>query len=171
MKDYLEFKALQGDGMTPYEQFKTQHMQAKSHTRGLGIDGLTVGVGAAVLDIGSFELEGSRAQNAKDFAVAKNDGLRDLVTTLASTVAAERSERINGDITLSQNITDSISGQQQGTHAQTNSQTTAIDNTMTQIMQQTLSDAITGRSSLNPTPVNIYSAPQPCGCPSCGCNG
>ena len=111
------------------------------------------------------------AYAAKELAIAKNDGLRDLVQTLASTVAAERNERIAGDITLSQNITDSISGQQSGSQTTSQSQTSAIDTTVQNIMQQTLSDAITGKSSLNPTPVMIYSAPQPCACPGCGCNG
>ena len=37
------------------------------------------------------------------------------------------------------------------------------------VMNQTFSDAVTGKSSLNPTPVTIYSAPAPCGCPGCGC--
>ena len=48
MNDLMMLKSLGSQEMTPYEQFKTQHMQAKSHTSGLGIAGLTVGVGAAV---------------------------------------------------------------------------------------------------------------------------
>ena len=171
MNDLMMLRGMDKEGLSPYEQGKLDYMANKNHTIGLGIAGLTVVVGAAVLSIAAGAWAGSRAQNAKDVAVAKNDGLRDLVQTLAGTMAAERSERIAGDITLSQNITDSISGQQSGSQSTSQSQTTAIDNTMQQILQQTLSDAITGKSSLNPTPVTIYSAPSPCGCPGCGCNG
>ena len=39
------------------------------------------------------------------------------------------------------------------------------------VMTKTYEDFVTGRASLNPTPVSIYSAPQPCACPGCGCNG
>ena len=156
-----------GTGFTPYEQVKISHMQSKKAS-GVAIGALATAVGAGVVAVGGALWAGSKAQNAKEIAVAKNDGLRDLVQTLAATVAAERVERISGDTNISQTITDTISGQQQGSQSQ--SQTTAIDNTVTTIMQKTLEDAITGRSSLNPTPVNIYSAPHPCGCPGCGCN-
>ena len=170
MKDFLELKALQGDNMTAFEQFKVGHMQAKNHTSGLGIAGLTVGVGAAILAIGGAAWAGSRAQNAKDVAIAKNDGLRDLVSTLAGTVAAERAERIAGDVTLTNTVNDSVSGSQQGTlTAQQAAELSAVNS----VMQQTYSDFVTGRASLNPQPVSLYSSPQPCACPAsgCGCNG
>ena len=169
MDDYFKMKMLEsGSGMSPYETFKTQNMTAKNHTSGLGIAGLTVGVGAAILAIGGAAWAGSRAQNAKDVAIAKNDGLKDLVSTLAGTLAAERSERIAGDITLTNSVNDSVSGSQQGTlTAQQAAELSAVNS----VMQQTYSDFVTGRASLNPSPVSIYSAPQPCGCPGCGCNG
>ena len=169
LDDMLKMKMLEsGSGMSPYETFKTQNMAAKNHTSGLGIAGLTVGVGAAILAIGGAAWAGSRAQNAKDVAIAKNDGLKDLVSTLAGTLAAERSERIAGDITLTNSVNDSVSGSQQGTlTAQQAAELSAVNS----VMQQTYSDFVTGRASLNPSPVSIYSAPQPCGCPGCGCNG
>ena len=80
-------------------------------------------------------------------------------------MATERAERIAGQTTISQTITDTISGQQSASQ----SQQTSVDNAVSQVMSQTFSDAITGRSSLNATPVQIYSAPQPCGCPATGC--
>ena len=172
LNDLMALKNLERSGdMTAYEQFKTQHMQAKSHTSGLGFAGLTVGVGAAVLAIGAGAWAGSRAQNAKDVAIAKNDGLRDLVQTLAGTLAAERAERIQGDVNLTQTDTDTVSGSQQGQLTATQADELAASQATQQVMQQTFSDAITGRSSLNATPVQIYSAPQPCNCPGCGCNG
>lgn len=167
--------------MSPYETYMVSHKESKKPS-GVAIAGLTVGVVGAVAGVSAWifggmyaNAKGNQAKEtaiaAKEIAIAKNDGLRDLVQTLAGTVAAERAERIAGAVNMSQTITDTISGQQQGSQTSSQSQTTAIDQTMQQIMQQTLSDAITGKSSLNPTPVTIYSAPSPCGCPGCGCNG
>ena len=167
MKDYLEMKALQGDGLTPYEQFKVGHMQSKKAS-GTAIAGLAVGIGAAVVGVGGWLWAGSQAKNAKDVAIAKNDGLRDLVSTLAGTVAAERAERIAGDVTLTNTVNDSVSGSQQGTlTAQQAAELSAVNS----VMQQTYSDFVTGRASLNPQPVSLYSSPQPCACPCSGCNG
>lgn len=180
MQDLMALKSMGNEnGMTPYEQYMVGYKQAKKPS-GVAIAGLTVGVVGAVAGVTAWifgplygNAKAGQAKEAaiaaKELAAAQNQGLRDLITTLAGTVAAERAERIAGDTTISQTITDTISGQQQGSQSQ--SQTTSVDNTVTQIMQKTLEDAITGRSSLNPTPVNIYSAPQPCSCPGCGCNG
>lgn len=168
MNDIMALKSLENN-MSPYEQFKVGNMQTRNHRSGLGIAGLTVGVGAAVLAIAAGAWAGSRAQNAKEVAIAKNDGLRDLVSTLAGTVAAERAERIAGDVTLTNTVNDSVQGSQQGTlTAQQAAELSAVNS----VMQQTYSDFVTGRASLNPQPVSLYSAPQPCGCPAtgCGCN-
>ena len=158
LNDYLSMKALEKDSMTPYETFKTQHMQAKEHTSGLGIGGLTVGVGAAVLAVGGAAWAASRAQNAKDVAIAKNDGLRDLVQTLAGTLAAERSERINGDLNITTTINDTVSGQQQGQLSQSQ-----------QLSNDIALGLMTGKYSENPQKVELYSpaAPFQCGC-GCG---
>lgn len=157
------------NGLTPYEQFKVSNMQMRNNRSGLGIAGLTVGVGAAVLAIAAGAWAGAKAKNAKEVAIAKNDGLRDLISTLAGTVATERAERIAGDVTLTNTVNDSVSGSQQGTlTAQQAAELSAVNS----VMQQTYTDFVTGRASLNPQPVSLYSAPQPCGCPAtgCGCN-
>ena len=158
MNDLMMLKSLSKDEMTPYEQFKTQHLQAKSQTSGLGIAGLTVGVGAAVLAIGGAAWAGSRAQNAKEVAVAKNDGLRDLVTTLAGTLAAERNERINGDLNITNTINDTVSGSQQGQLSQSQ-----------QLSNDIAIGLMTGKYSENPQKVELYSPAQPFQC-GCGCN-
>ena len=152
-------------GLTPYESFMLSEKSARRPS-GTAIGGLVVGVGAAVLAIGAGAWAGSQASKAKEVAIAKNDGLRDLVQTLAGTLAAERAERISGDTTISQTITDTVSGSQQGSLT---AQQAAELSSIQSVMQQTYSDFVTGRASLNPTPVSIYSAPQPCGCPG-GCN-
>ena len=61
-----------------------------------------------------------------------------------------------------------VSGSQQSSlTAQQAAELSAVNSVMT----KTYEDFVTGRASLNPTPVSIYSAPQPCPCPGCGCNG
>jgi len=179
MNDLMALKSLE-NGMSPYEQFKTQHIQAKSHTSGVGIAGLVLGSVGTALAVGSWifaptyaNAKASQAKEAaiaaKELANAQNQGLRDLIMTQAQTIAAERAERIAGDVNLTNTVTDSVSGSQQGTLTAQQAAELAASQATQQVMQQTFADAVTGRSSLNATPVQIYSAPQPCGCPGCGC--
>lgn len=177
----------QNGGLSPYEQFDMARHQAKKPS-GVAIAGLTVASVGAAAAIGAWifgPLYGNAkagqakeaAQSAKELAAAQYQAALQLLQTqnqntqatidrLISSVAAERNERIAGDLNITTTINDTQSGQQ----AASQSQTTAVDNAVSQVMSQTFSDAITGRSSLNATPVQIYSAPQPCGCPGgCGC--
>ena len=173
-------------GLSPYEQFDMARHQAKKPS-GVAIAGLTVASVGAAAAIGAWifgPLYGNAkagqakeaAQSAKELAAAQYQAALQLLQTqnqntqatidrLISSVAAERNERIAGDLNITTTINDTQSGQQ----AASQSQTTAVDNAVSQVMSQTFADAITGRSSLNATPVQIYSAPQPCGCPGCGC--
>lgn len=165
LNDLMALKGMGGEGtLTPYEQVKLDYMSRKSQTSGLGIAGLVTSVGAAVLAVGVGAWAGSRAQNAKDVAIAKNDGLKDLVQTLAGTLVAERTERIEGDRTLSISINDQVSGSQSG--QLTSSQIAQLEQS-----QQLQLGLMTGKYSENPQKVMLYSAPQPCNCPGCGCNG
>lgn len=180
MNDLMMLRGMDKDGMSPYEQVKIGYMQAKKPS-GVAIAGLTVASVAAAAGITAWifgPLYGNAKANqakeaavaAKEIAAAQNQGLRDLITTLAGTVAAERAERIAGDVTLTNTVNDSVSGSQQGTlTAQQAAELSAVNS----VMQQTYSDFVTGRASLNPTPVSLYSSPQPCSCPAsgCGCNG
>ena len=182
MNDLMMLKGLDDkSGLTPYEQYKVGYMQAKKPS-GVAITGLVFGgtalvgvLATAVLNNMYSNAKAGQAKEAayaaKELAIAKNDGLRDLVQTLAATVAAERNERIAQGVTMTQTINDTISGQQSAAQSSQVSQTSAIDTSVQQIMTQTFADAVTGKSSLNPTPVTIYSAPSPCSCPGCGCNG
>lgn len=157
MNDLMMLRGMNKEGMTPYEQFKIGHIQSK-RASGTAIAGLTVGVGAAVLAVGAAAWAGSRAQNAKDVAIAKNDGLKDLVQTLAGTLAAERNERINGDLNITTTINDTVSGSQQGTLTQS------------QMLSNELTFGLmTGRYSENPQRVALYQDAKPCACPASGC--
>jgi hypothetical protein len=163
INDLMALQSMDKSSMTPYEQFKVQNMQARSHTSGLGIAGLTVGVGAAVLALGGAAWAGSRAQNAKDVAIAKNDGLKDLVQTLAGTLAAERSERIAGDINVTTTINDTLSGQQSG-------QLSASQVATNEATAQIVAGVMTGKYTESPQKVELFSPAQPFQC-GCGCNG
>ena len=158
LKDLMELNALEKGGFSPYEQMKLQHMQSKRPS-GTSIGGLVTAVGAAVLAVGAAAWAGSRAQNAKDVALAKNDGLRDLVTTLAGTVAAERNERIAGDLNITTTINDSVQGSQSGQLSQSQ-----------QLSNDIAIGLMTGKYSENPQKVELYSPAQPFQC-GCGCNG
>lgn len=167
MNDFLTMKALDRDGFSPYEQVKVGYMQNKKAS-GTAIAGLAVGIGAGVAALGGWLWAGSQAKAAKDVAIAKNDGLRDLVSTLATTVAAERSERIAGDVTLTNTVNDSVSGSQQGSLT---AQQAAELSSIQSVQQNLLNQAIMGNISENPQKVTLYAAPTACGCPGCGCNG
>lgn len=177
MQDLMALKSMgEKEGMTPYEQYMVGYKQSKKPS-GVAIAGLTVASVAAAAGITAWifgplygNAKAGQAKEAaiaaKELAIAKNDGLRDLVQTLATTVAAERNERIAQGLTISQTITDTISGQQT---SQLSAQQASDLSAVQTVMNQTFADAVTGKSSLNPTPVTIYSAPAPCGCPGCGC--
>ena len=162
MNDYISMKALQKDGFSPYEHVKIGHMQSK-RASGTAIAGLAVGIGAGVAAIGGWMWAGSQAKNAKEVAIAKNDGLRDLVTTLAGTVAAERNERIAGDLNITTTINDSVQGSQSGT-------LTANQQAELAAYQQLMLQIGTGEYTKNPQKVELYSPAQPFQC-GCGCNG
>ena len=193
-EELMSLKALGGGTMTPFEQMTIGYRQNKSHTSGVGVAGLvlgTVGTAAAVgawifaplfasakssqaREVAKSAKELSAAQYAAALQLMNQQGanMNTALERLIGTVAAERAERIAGDVTLSQTVTDTVSGSQQGTLTAQQAAELAASQATQQVMQQTFADAVTGRSSLNATPVQIYSAPQPCGCPGgCGCNG
>jgi len=173
LNDFMTMKAALENGMSPYEQFKVGHMQSK-HASGTAITGVVLGSVAAALGIGAWIFApiyaNSRAKAAQDVATAQNAGTAALLNQTAGLLATERAERVAGDINLTNTVNDSVSGSQQGTlTAQQAAELSAVQS----VMNQTYSDFVTGRASLNPTPVSLYSSPQPCACPAsgCGCNG
>lgn len=179
--DLMTIKALsESSSMSPYEQFKVQHMQAKSHTSGIGVAGLVLGTVGTAAAVGAWifgPLYGNAkanqakevAQAAKEIANVQIAASQRQIDQLTALFAAERAERIAGDVTLTNTVNDSVQGSQQGSlTAQQAAELSAVNS----VMQQTYTDFVTGRASLNPTPVSLYSAPSPCSCPnSCGCNG
>lgn len=192
INDLTTLKALSKDGsLTPYENFMMGYKQQKAHTSGVGVAGLVLGTVGTAAAVGAWifaplyaSAKSSQAKEvargAKEVAAAQYGAMLQLMNQqnantnatldrLIGTVAAERAERIAGDYTITQTVNDSVSGSQQGTLTAQQAAELAASQATQQVMQQTFADAVTGRSSLNATPVQIYSAPQPCGCPGCGC--
>lgn len=155
-------------GFSAYEDYKVSDMVSR-RANGSTVTALVLGSVGLALGLGAWVFPSvyanSRANGLRDLATAQYNANNQQIATLASLLGTERAERVAQGTTISQSITDSISGSQSSTlTAQQAAELSSI-----QSLQQTLlNDAVTGRSSLNPTPVTIYSAPAPCGCP---CNG
>lgn len=180
MNDLMMLRGMDKEGFSPYEQVKIQNMQNRNHTGGVAISGLVLGTVGTAIGVGAWLFGGmygnakanqakEAAQSAKELANVQIAASQRQIDQLTNLFAAERQERISGDVTLNQTITDTVSGQQASTlTAQQAAELSAVNS----VMQQTYSDFVTGRASLNPTPVSLFSASKPCDCPnSCGCNG
>ena len=193
VNDLMVLKGMDSkEGLTPYEQFEQARQQAKKPS-GVAIAGLTVGVVGVVAGATAWIFGGMQAsakgKEAKEAAIAAKEqaalqyqaSLNLLNQQNANTNATldrvirglerETDARVSGDVTLNQTITDTVSGQQASTLTAQQQAELAASQATQQVMTQTYSDFVTGRASLNPTPVSLYSAPQPCACPGCGCNG
>lgn len=168
--DLALIKSMNG-GMTPYEQIKTQHMQAKGHTSGIAVTGLVTGIVGTVAGITAWIFNPlysnakaaharEAAQNAKEMATLLSQGNQRQLDQLTALLGAERQERISGDITLNATINDTVSGQQQGTQTQSVAQ---------EVTQQVMTGLMTGRYSENPQRVALYQDAKPCACPAGGC--
>lgn len=168
--------------MTPYEQFKVSNMQSK-RTSGTAIGALGVGIGAAVIGAAACVFiplySKAKASQAREAAISAKEqanilaaGTQRQLDQLTSLFAAERQERISGDVTLNQTITDTVSGSQQGQLTAQQQAELAASQVAT---QQVMTGLMTGRYSENPQRVALYRDATPCGCPAtgcgCGCNG
>lgn len=154
-------------GLTPYESFMMSE-KASRRPSGSAVAGLVLGSVGTALAVGAWVFSpiigNAKANGVRDLAAAQFAANNQQIAQLANLLGTERAERVAQGTTISQTITDSISGQQS---SNLTAQQAAELSSIQSLQQTLLNDAVTGRSSLNPTPVSIYSAPQPCGCP-CG---
>ena len=182
MNDLLALNTMDSkDGhLTPYEQYMMGYKQQKAHTSGIGVAGLVLGTVGTAAAIGAWVFApmygNAKASQAREVAISAKElanvqiaASQRQLDQLTALLATERNERLQGQTTISQTITDTISGQQTSTlTAQQAAELSAVNS----VMQQTYSDFVTGRASLNPTPVSIWQAAKSCNCPNdCGCNG
>ena len=177
MNDLMALKSMGGNNLSPYEQYKIGFMQNRNHTSGVAISGLVLGTVGTAIGVGAWLFGGmygnAKANQAKEAAYAAKETASLLASSnqrqldqLTNLFAAERNERINGDFTLNQTITDTVSGQQASTlTAQQAAELSAIQtatNTVT-------AGLMTGQYSQNPQKVALYRDATPCGCPATGC--
>ncbi len=155
-------------GLSPYESWKISE-KSSHRPSGAAIAGLVLGSVGTAAALGAWVFgpvfSNAKANGIRDLANARYDANNAQIAALTALLGTERAERVAQGVTLTQTVNDTVSGSQQSAlTAQQAAELSAVNS----VMQQTFSDAITGRSSLNPTPVSLYSSPQPCGCP---CNG
>lgn len=179
MNDLMALSSLDKNQMSPYEQYKIGYLQQKNHTSGIGVAGLVLGTVGTAAAVGAWIFGpmygNAKANQAREVAISAKElanvqiaASQRQLDQLTNLFAAERAERIAGDVTLTNTVNDSVSGSQQSAlTAQQAAELSAVNS----VMQQTYSDFVTGRASLNPQAVSIYAAPRPCDCPGCGCNG
>lgn len=186
MDDFLKMKMLGEGNMSPYEQFKTQHMQAKEHTGGVAITGMVTGIAGLVIGGTAWLFSGlygsAKANQAKEVAIAAKEQAANqyaatlqLINTQNTNTNAtldrvirglerETDARTAGDINLTATINDTVSGQQTG-------QLSASQIATNEATAQVMAGVMTGQYQQSPRRVSIWQE-GPCGCPgSCGCNG
>ena len=191
MNDLMMLRGMDSkEGLTPYEQFDVARHQAKKPS-GVAIAGLTVASVGAAAAIGAWifgPLYGNAkagqakeaAQAAKEQSALQYQAALNLLNQQAANTNAtldrvirglerETDARVAGDINLTNTVTDSQTGSQASQLSALQQAELAASQATQQVMTQTYSDFVTGRASLNPTPVSLYSAPQPCACPASGC--
>ena len=183
LNDLLAMKSLEGKDNSPYEQYMMAHKESK-RASGTAIAGLVLGTVGAAVDIGAWIFGGTyangkaaqareAARSASDLANANHSNMLALfsqaqantnatIDRLASTLAAERTERIAGDFTISQTQTDTQSGSQA-------SQLSAMQQAELNASQQLMLGLQTGQYSQNPQKVVLVSGQRECGCPATGC--
>ena len=149
------------NGVTPYEAFKMSEMSRKGKVNGVGITGLVLGsVGLAAALTGWVYANG-QAKKAQEVATAQNNGANALLNQMATLLAEERRERVNGDINLTTTINDTVSGSQQGT-------LTASQIATNEATAQVMAGLMTGQYQASPKRVSLWQE-GPCGCPATGC--
>ena len=173
MDDFVKMKMLEKEGLSPYEQVKIGHMQSK-RSSGVAVTGLVTGIVGTVAGVTAWifgsAYANAKASQAKEAAIAAKEianvqiaASQRQIDQLTALFAAERSERISGDLNITTTISDTLSGQQSGN-------LTATQQAELSQAQQLMFGLSTGEYSRNPQRVALYQDAQPCPCP-CGCNG
>ncbi len=156
------------NGLSPFESFMIADRQSRRPS-GAAVAGLVLGTVGAAVGIGAWVfghiVSNNRSKGIEKLVEVTNGNTQNTLDRLINALAAERSERVAQGTTISQTITDTISGQQSSSLS---AQQAAELSAMQSVQQNLLNQAILGNLSENPQKVQIYSAPQPCGCPGCG---
>ena len=156
-------------GLSPYESWKISYGSAKRPS-GAAIAGLVLGSVGTAAAIGAWVfgpvVANNRSRGVEMLANAQFNANQQQLNLLANLLSTERSERVAQGTTISQSITDSISGTQS---SQLTAQQAAELSAVNSVMAQTYSDFVTGRATLSPTPVSLYTPAREFKC-GCGCD-
>lgn len=153
-EDLMTLKSIMGGtSLSPFEATTIAQREGKR------INGATAT--ALVLSGGAILLGAAAWIGSSMYTAAKNKGNERAIDLLATQAINERNERVN----QAPRLVDYVNVQT-GAYAGAG----AASNALAQAEAQIVSNALTGRMQTCPTPVALYSAPQPCGCP-CSCNG
>ena len=170
INDLMALQSLDKSSMTPYEQYKVGYMQQKHHTSGIGVAGLVLGTVGTAAAVGAWifgPMYGNAkanqakevANSAKELANVQIAASQRQLDQLTALLASERSERLQGDLNITNTINDTVSGQQSGQLSQSQ-----------QLSNDIALGLMTGKYSENPQKVELFSPAQPFQC-GCGCNG
>lgn len=164
--DLMALKALtEKSDMSSYEQAMLIE-KASRRPSNAALWGVGLGVFGGVAAIGAWIFGGTyanaRARGNCDLINAYANHSQQMENLLASHFANERQERVSNQAAVNKTIIDITSGALAGSA----SNSSAWANAESQIV----ANALTGVTSRCPTPVSLYSAPQPCACPNSGCN-
>ena len=157
-------------GLSPYESFMMTEKTSRRPS-GSAVAGLVLGSVGTALAVGAWIfgpiIGNSKANGVRDLANLQFQANNQQIATLASLLSTERAERVQGDINLTNTVSDTQTGSQA---SQLTAQQAAELSSIQSVQQNLFSQAVMGNLSENPQKVMLYSAPSPCGCP-CGCNG
>ena len=154
-------------GLTPYESFM---MTEKSSRRpsGAAVAGLVLGSVGTAAAVGAWIfgpiISGNRARGIERSIDLTNANTNNTLNRLASLLDLERAERVAQGTTISQTITDTVSGSQQG---QLTAQQAAELSAMQSVQTNLFNQAVLGNLSQAPQKVALYRDATPCGC-GCG---
>jgi hypothetical protein len=154
-------------GLSPYESFKVSEMNSRRPS-GTAIAGLTVASIAAALGVGAWIfgpiVSNNRSKGIEKLVEVNNSNTQNTLDRLINALAGERAERVAQGVTLTQTVTDTVSGSQQGTLT---AQQAAELSSIQSVQQNLLNQAVLGNLSQAPQKVAIYQDAMPCGCNSC----
>lgn len=143
------------------------HCKHRDNVATTGI-GLAAGLGGAAL-LGVFAIGWGLNQASKARANGANQVnslLNSNLTQLSNLVMAERQSRETWQHQHAPSMTQYVDVQTgAGAFAGANSSSSAL----AQAEAQIVANALTGVTQRCPTPVSLYSAPQPCACPASNC--
>ena len=157
-----------GMGMTPFESFIMTDKTSR-RASGTAIAGLVLGSVGAAAAIGAWVfgpvIANTKANGIRDLANAQFAANNQQIATLTSLLSTERAERVAGDINLTNTVSDTVSGSQQGSlTAQQMAELSSIQTVENNLLNQ----AIMGNLSQAPQKVAIWRDATACGCPGCG---